>query len=216
MSIKKSFSRGLSYFKSLFLSGLFMILPIIFTFFIVTFTYSFLAKWLVPLKKISPHYIQKIPGSEFFVVTAFILLVGFLLKIFFITPIVHWCENLINKIPFIRSVYSSSKKLVEFFNVSENISKTRKVVLIEFPNKGYFNIAFLLEPATENFQKIIPEKNLEANKIYYKVFMPMSPNPTSGYFFILPEDEIIHTDLTFDEAIKSIVSCGLINPTNIT
>jgi len=205
----------LSYLKSLFLSGLFTIMPLILTVFIITFTYSFIARWLEPLRKMVPVYFQKIPGAEFILVTIAILLIGFLLKIFFITPIVHWFENLIVKIPFIRSVYSSSKILVNFFSVPQTTSKKRKVVLIEFPKKGFFNLAFLLEPATDNFQKLIPKEKLDPQKIYYKVFMPNSPNPTSGYFLILPEDEIIHTDITFDEAIKAIVSCGLITPSSV-
>jgi len=215
VKLTKPIYSSLSYIKKLFLSGLFMILPIVLTMVSISFTYAFIAKWLTPLRKIIPLYFQRIPGSEFILVTVAILLIGFLLKLVFITPIVHWFENLIVKIPLIRSVYSSSKTLVNFFNVSPAVSKKRKVILIEFPRKGFFNIAFLLEPATDNFQKIIPADKLDNKKTYYKVFLPNSPNPTSGYFLILPENEIIYTNLTFDEAIKSVVSCGLITPASI-
>jgi uncharacterized membrane protein len=159
--------------------------------------------------------LQKIPGSEFILVTLFILMLGFFLKVFFISPIVHWFENLIKKIPFIRNVYSASKALVNFFNVPERTSKKRKVILIEFPRRGLFNIAFLLESATDDFQNLIPKEKLIPGKKYFKVFMPNSPTPTSGYFLTLCEDEIIPTDITFEEAIKAIVSCGLITPESI-
>lgn len=212
MKIKNLFYSFISHIKSLFLSGLFMILPIVLTVFILTFTYTFLARWLEPIKRFIPLYLQRIPGSEFILITLAILLIGFLLKLVFITPIIHWFENLIVKIPIIRTIYTSSKTLVNFFNVSPDVSKTRKVILIEFPSKGFFNVAFLLEPATNNFQKLIPDEKLDSSKTYHKVFLPLSPNPTSGYFLIVPEDRIIHTQMTFDEAIKAVVSCGLINP----
>ena len=215
MGLRKAVSKVFSYIKTLFFSGLFTLLPIILTVFILTFTYSFIARWLKPLKEAEPLFLQKFPGSEFVLVTLFILFVGVLLKLFFITPIVHKFEKLIKKIPFIRSIYSSSKALVDFFNVPAKSTKKRTVILIEFPSKGFFNIAFLLEEATDNFQKLIPPEKLLPGKKYYKIFMPNSPNPTSGYFLILPEDEIIFTDMTFDEAIKAVVSCGLITPDSI-
>lgn len=202
----------ISYIKALFLSGLFTILPIILTTSVLIFTYSFIANWLAPLRKMAPSYLQKIPGTEFAIVTIFIMAIGFLLKLFFITPIVQWFEGLINRIPLIRSIYSSSKTLVEFFNVKDPSDKRKKVVLVEFPRKGVFNVGFLLEPATDNFQKLIPDDRIDTTKKYYKIFMPNSPSPATGYFLIMSEDEIIQTDLTFDEAIKSIVSCGLITP----
>jgi len=213
---KKNFvHRILSYIKALFLSGFFMILPIIVTVFILTFTYTFVARWLIPLRKIQPLYLQKIPGSEFILVTIFILAIGFLLKLFFIRPIIHWFENLINKIPIIRSIYSSSKILIDFFSTKKVGAEKRKVILIEFPKKGFFNIAFLLEPATNDFQKLIPEDKILSGQTYYKIFMPNSPNPMTGYFLVLPESEIIKTNMSFDEAIRAIVSAGLVTPESI-
>ena len=115
----------------------------------------------------------------------------------------------------VRTIYSSSKILVDFFNVPNPTEVKRKVVLIEFPRKNCFNIAFLLEDACNSFEKLIPQEKKKDNLKYYKIFMPNSPNPTSGYFLILPEDEIIHTNLTFEEAIKTVVSCGLITPESL-
>ena len=105
--------------------------------------------------------------------------------------------------------------MVDFFNVPAKEYKKRKDILFQFPRKRLFNIGFLLEPATDSFQKLIPKEMQEPGKTYYKVFMPNSPSPMTGYFLILSEDEIIHTDMTFDEAIKTIVSCGLITPDSL-
>ena len=215
MKQKNLLQKIFSLIKSLFLSGLFTILPIIVTIFIIAFTYDFLTRWFKPLRLLEPTYFRQIPGSEFILVTLFILLIGILLKLFIITPIVHWFENLIARIPFIRTIYSSSKILIDFFNIPDPSKATRKVVLIEFPRKGLYNIAFLLEEATSSFQKVLPKKEQETGKIYYKLFMPNSPNPTSGYFLIMPEDEIHPTDMSFEEAIKTVVSCGLITPESL-
>ncbi len=205
----------LSFIKSLFLNGLFTLLPITATIFFVHFTYTLLARWLEPLKKIEPLILQRIPGAEIIIVTIFILLIGIIVKLFVITPLIHKFERIINRIPLIRSVYSSVKKLVEFFYLSQTTAVNKKVVLIQYPKKGSYNIAFLLDSAESTFQKVLPKSEQESGKKFYKVFMPNSPNPTSGYFFILSEDEITHTNISFEEAIKTVVSCGLITPDSL-
>jgi uncharacterized membrane protein len=209
------FKRMTSKLKSLFLSGLFTILPIILTVFVVTFTYELLSRWLKPLQKIQPLLLKKIPGSEIVIITILIIVLGILLKFLLISPLVKAIEAFIGKIPIVRTIYSSSKTLVDFFNVPDPTTVKRKVILIEFPRKGLYNIAFLLESATDGFEKLIPEKDKTPGEKYYKVFMPNSPNPTSGYFLIIPEHEITHTNMTFEEAIKTVVSCGLITPESL-
>ena len=199
----------------MFLNGLFTLLPITATIFFVHFTYTLLARWLEPLKKIEPLILQRIPGAEIIIVTIFILLIGIIVKLFVITPLIHKFERIINRIPLIRSVYSSVKKLVEFFYLSQTTAVNKKVVLIQYPKKGSYNIAFLLDSAESTFKKVLPKSEQESGKKFYKVFMPNSPNPTSGYFFILSEDEITHTNISFEEAIKTVVSCGLITPDSL-
>jgi uncharacterized membrane protein len=206
----------LLFFKSLFLNGLFTILPIAFTLFFLNFIYNFVYRSLNPLKKLQPTFLRKIPGVEFLFVMVFILLIGFLLKIFILDKIIKSLEELVAKIPFVRAIYSSAKMVVDFFRISEKSTETKKVVLIQYPRKGNYHLAFLLESAADSYQKVIPEsKKKHPNEPYVKVFMPNSPNPTTGYFFILPEDEIIHTNITFEECVKTLVSCGLITPESL-
>jgi uncharacterized membrane protein len=141
---------------------------------------------------------------------------GVFLKIFIAKPIIHYFENLIDKIPLIRVIYSAAKILVDFFKFPSSTAKPKKVVLIPYPRNGQFHLAFLLESADSTYKKLLPASHCEdPNEKYYKVFMPNSPNPTSGYFFIMPERDIIHTDITFEEAIKTLVSCGLITPESL-
>lgn len=201
--------RFIKFLKSIFLHGLFTLIPITATIFIITFVYTFMSRWLDPLRRIEPELLQAIPGSEIILVTLLIFGIGALLKLFLLDPIVHYFERLLYKIPLVRTIYSSAKKLVEFFNVPSH-SGMRQVVLIEYPKPGYYNIAFLLGPADNNFGKVI-----KSQEEYIRVFMPNSPNPSSGYFFVLPKSVAIHTDITFEEAIKTIVSCGLIVPDSL-
>ncbi|MFH1461845.1 MAG: DUF502 domain-containing protein [bacterium] len=216
MKKMKTFEKITGAIKSLFLSGLFTILPITATIFLVHFTYNLLSHWLIPLKKFIPILFHNIPGIEFILVTLLIFIIGMIAKILIIAPIIHYFEKLISKIPLIRTIYSAVKTLAQFFNISNIKQVGKKVILIQFPREGFYNIAFLLESAENDFQHLIPMPAKEkATKKYFRVFMPNSPNPASGYFLILPEDEIIHTDMTFEEAIKTIVSCGIITPESI-
>lgn len=212
MNILQFLEKILNFIKSLFLNGIITILPIAATIFFLHFTYNLVARWLYPLKQIEPEFLQKIPGAEFLIVIVAILIIGFLVKFLIITPLIHHFEKVITKIPLIRTVYTSAKTLVNFFNYPSTAQVTQRVVLIEFPKKGFYNLAFLLETAQNDFQKLLPESAPVEEKKFYKVFMPNSPNPTSGYFLIIPEDEIIETNITFEEAIKAVVSCGLITP----
>ncbi len=212
MKILNFLEKILGFIKTLFLSGLFTIIPITATIFFLHFTYNLIANWLKPLKNIEPIFLQQIPGAEFLIVILAILFVGFLVRFLIITPIIHHFEEIIIKIPLIRTIYSSAKTLVTFFNYPTPAQVTKRVVLIQFPKKGFYNLAFLLESAQNDFQKLLPESAPIEGKKFYKIFMPNSPNPTSGYFLILSEDEIIETNITFEEAIKAIVSCGLITP----
>lgn len=218
MKLSEMLAHPLRGFKSLFLSGLFTIIPIAATIFFINFAYGIFAKCLGPLRQLEPDFLQAIPGSEFILVTLLILTTGIILKGFIAHSLVHYFERLIAKIPLVRIVYSSAKIMVDFFKMpkaTDNAIK-KKVVLIPYPKKGQYHLAFLLESAHENYEKLIPENVRHyPNEKYYKVFMPNSPNPTSGYFFIMPEDDIIHTDISFEEAIKALASCGLITPESL-
>lgn len=212
--IAKKLIHGL---KSVFLSGLFTILPIAFTLFALNITYGFIYRSLGPLRRLLPSMLSTIPGSEFILATLLLIALGTLLRLLFIGSVVQIVEDLVIKIPFVRPIYSSAKMVVDFFRLSEKNSASKKVVLIQYPRKENYHLAFLLDTADDNYDKLIPEskKNYSGEK-YLKVFMPHSPNPTSGYFFILPADEVIHTDITFEEAVKTLVSCGLITPDSLT
>jgi uncharacterized membrane protein len=211
---------SLKHIKSLFLSGLFTLIPIAATIFFIHFLYNLVVRSMAPIYKLEPAFLKQIPGFEILVIILLILGIGVFLKGFIVNQIIHYFEKLVSQIPLVRIVYSSAKILVDFFKMPQaqlpGEAAKRRVVLITYPKKGQYHLAFLLEDALDSYSKIISDKFRHyPNERYVKVFMPHSPNPTSGFFFIMSEDEIIHTDITFEEAIKTLVSCGLITPESL-
>ncbi len=208
---------SIAHIRSVFLSGLFTVIPIAATLFFISFLYGLVAKMLVPLRHVQPFCLQRIPGSEFVIVMLVILGIGIVLKVFIMNRLVDFLESMVNRIPLVRIVYSAAKIVVDFFKASDSaLAKSRKVVLIPYPRKGQYHLAFLLESAEATYEPIIPEhfKQFPGER-YVKVFMPNSPNPTTGYFFIMPAAEVIETEISFEEAIKTLVSCGLMTPDSL-
>lgn len=209
--------RCYSFIKTIFLSGLFTIIPIALTLFSIKFVYGFVYNVLHPIRCVMPQIFQHILGIEFLLATVLILLLGVILKLFVINAIMHYIDQAFERIPLVRIVYSSAKILVNFFQINKKITPmAKKVVLIQYPRERNYHIAFLLEEVADSYSLIIPDAHKkDPSEKFYKVFMPHSPSPMTGYFFILPECDIIHTEITFEEAIRSIVSCGLITPESL-
>jgi len=216
--IKNKILIFLNKLKSIFLTGLFTLIPISITIFFITFAINTFTHSIIPLKKIEPEFLTHIPGIELLLIISFIILIGIISKFFIIKPIVHYFEKIINKIPVIRTIYSGAKTLVDFFNLKkqeENVK--RQVVLIRYPNEHTYNIAFIWGSAKDSFQKVITAeycKLKDKNDEYVRVFMPFAATHT-GCFFIIPKSQTIPTNISFEEAIKTVVSCGLITPESL-
>lgn len=214
--IWQTFKKIVVEIKNLFVSGLLTIIPIAATLFFINFAYNFLYRCLEPLYRIEPLYLKNIPGSQFLIIVFLIVAIGIIIKIFIAKTFFNYFENLIDRIPLIRVVYSAAKILVDFFKMPSSKAKPKKVVLIPYPRDGQYHLAFLLESADDSYRRLLEGTQFfRPGEKYYKVFMPNSPNPTSGYFFIMHESDIINTDITFEEAIKTLVSCGLITPESL-
>lgn len=203
-SIIDVFKKFIDKLTSLFLTGLFGILPVTLTIAVFTLTLRVLQNWLEPLKRFGLPFIGMIPYSEVLLAIAIIFIVGIVYNTFIVRPLIHAIENLFFKIPLIRPVYSGIKKLVEAFSFQDKVSFS-KVVMVEFPRPGVYSIGFL---ANELDVKISPDKN----KKYYSIFIPTTPNPTSGFLVLLPDDQISVIDITRQEAMAMIISGGIIQP----
>jgi len=192
--------------KSIFLNGLFTLLPISITFLLFKASFKLIEGWIEPVKKFQPKFLQHVPHADFVLVILFIFIVGIILKFFILKKIIHAVEETVFfRIPILRAVYPGIKQLVHALTKQDQLS-FNKVVLLEFPRAGIYSIGFL---TSEFAKKAVP--NLD-EKIYYNVFIPTTPNPTTGFFVIAPSEDIMDVDLTKQEAMAIIISGGIIKP----
>jgi len=145
------------------------------------------------------------PGLGLVLVTLFIFLVGLLTRNFFGARLVHYGDRLVARIPIVRTVYQSVKQLTEAV-LGNSGQSFQKVVLVEFPRSGIYSVGFLAGSAAA-------ELETQTGKKMWSVFIPCTPNPTTGYYVVVPESEVIFLDMTVEEAFKLIISGGLITPT---
>ncbi len=201
---KNIFIAIIDYICSLFLTGLLLILPITLTIAVFTITFRMIVGWLEPLKRFGSPFIGSIPYSEVILAFGLILAAGALYNMFLVRPIIHALEKLFEKIPIIRPVYSGIKKLVHAFSFQDKASFTQ-VVRVEFPKKGIYSIGFLASQIDPQFAPPIDKK-------YFSVFIPTTPNPTSGFLVLVPEEEIAIIDISRQDAMAMIISGGIIQP----
>ena len=156
-------------------------------------------------KEINPnHYLPfDIPGLEILIALVIITIIGWLSLSFLGKKIIDIFNNILKRIPILRTIYSAIGQMTESLTKSDNNQKS--VVLIEYPKKGVWAVGF----ATKKNETEISKKT---NKNLINVFLPTTPNPTSGFLLMFPEDEVIYLDMTFEEASKFIVSAGTSAP----
>tara|TARA_B100001057_G_scaffold434678_1_gene464486 strand:- start:2372 stop:2989 length:618 start_codon:yes stop_codon:yes gene_type:complete len=185
--------------RNYFITGVVVLIPIGFT--------LYLSKILIGLSsKILPENINPnsylpyaIPGIEIIISILFITFVGGLSLSFFGKKILKLIDDLFKRIPLLRTIYSAISQMTETFSKKDDDKKS--VVLVEYPRKGVWAVGFATrenttEMATKTNQKLI------------NVFVPTTPNPTSGFLLMFPIDEVIYLNMTFEEASKFIVSAG--------
>lgn len=203
--MKQSYQNFIHEIKSIFLSGLFTILPLTLTLILFKASFNIIRGWIAPISKIEPKCLQNVAYSEFILVIIFIFLLGVILKFFILKKIIHLIEEKVFfKVPLLRSVYSGIKQLVHALTQQDQLS-FNKVVLVEFPTSGTYSLGFL----TGEFLSLIPNKE---SIQHYNIFIPTTPNPTTGFFVIVSKEKFSEIDLTRQEAMAIIISGGIIKP----
>lgn len=147
-----------------------------------------------------------IPGLGVIVVLGIIFLIGLLVRNYIGSRIIDFGESLVYRIPLVRPLYSAVKQLLGAI-FSESSRSFQRVALIQFPRKGIYAVCFITGVATGEVQDRTTERVVN-------VFLPTTPNPTSGFYLLVPESELIETSLTVEEAFKLIVSGGLASSVN--
>ncbi len=205
IKIKKKKISIISKLRNYFITGIVVSVPIGITLYLTKFLIS-ISSNLIP-KEINPNsYLPfSIPGLEIILSIIFITIIGGLSLSFIGKKILQFFNQTLKKIPILRTIYSAIGQMTE--SLAPNKGNKKSVVLIEYPRKGTWAVGF----ATKDNKGEISDKT---NSDLVNVFVPTTPNPTSGFLLMFPKSEIIYLDMSFEEASKFIVSAGTSNPSN--
>ena len=205
VKIKKKKTPIFSRLRNYFINGIVVLVPIGITLYLTKFFIS-ISSNLIP-KEINPNsYLPfSIPGLEILLSIIFITIIGGLSLSFIGKKILQFFNQTLKKIPILRTIYSAIGQMTE--SLAPKKGNKKSVVLIEYPRKGTWAVGF----ATKDNKGEISDKT---NSELVNVFVPTTPNPTSGFLLMFPKSEIIYLDMSFEEASKFIVSAGTSNPTN--
>ena len=189
--------------RNYFFTGIIVLVPIGFTLYLSRFLMN-ISSDLLP-SKINPNsYLPiNIPGIEIIITIFFITFVGFLSLSFIGKKFLQLVDTLFKKIPLLGTFWSAVKQMSQSFK--DNKHKKKSVVLVEYPRKGVWAVGF----ATKDNQGEIKNKT---NKDLVNVFVPTTPNPTSGFLLMFEKNDIIYLDMSFEEASKFVVSAGTTSP----
>ena len=201
--IKKKKSSIISRLRNYFIAGIIVLVPLGFTLYLTIFLVS-ISSNLIP-EEINPNsYLPfSVPGLEIVLSIIFITLIGFISLSFIGKRVLKIINDLLKKIPFLRTIYSAIGQMTESF--ANKKGKKKSVVLVQYPRKGSWAVGF----ATKDNKGEISRKT---NSNLVNVFIPTTPNPTSGFLLMFPKEEVIYLDMSFEEASKFIVSAGTSNP----
>ena len=191
--------------RNYFITGIIVLVPIGFTLYLTIFLVS-ISSNLIPAEINPNNYMPfSIPGLEIALSIIFITLIGFISLSFIGKRILKLINDLLKKIPFLRTIYSAITQMTETF--ANKKGKKKSVVLVQYPREGIWAVGF----ATKENKGEISKKT---NDNLVNVFVPTTPNPTSGFLLMFPKKDVIYLDMNFEEASKFIVSAGTSNPKN--
>lgn len=197
--------------KKYFLTGLVILLPIAVTVWAIVFIVRFLTK---PFMGLMTHFVRELPiaGSEngirilsevliLISLVVFTFFLGLIARRFFFNRLIEIGDKMLYRIPLVNKVYKTSKELVTSLFASQKNS-FKQVVLLHFPSKDSYCIGLIASPSPKTFSE----------KPLLSVFIPTTPNPTTGFLVMMPKDELIYLNMKAEDAFKYVVSCAMILP----
>lgn len=199
--------------RNIFIAGLLTILPIFITYFMLSFLFKKMDSLSQPMVQQLLSYLSftgykstYVPGLGITLTILIIFFTGLIVTNVVGSKLMAFGENLLNKIPLVNSVYGASKQFLQAISLSGQDSFS-KVIMVEYPRKGVYSIGFITCATTGEPQRFT-EKEL------VNIFIPTTPNPTSGMLIMAPKDDIIPLSMTVEEGIKLVVSGGMVTPFN--
>ena len=193
--------------KNYFLTGLLVILPIFITVKVILFLIRGMDAILkiIPVKYLPETYLHiHIPGLGLIFVVILVLAAGLLTRNIVGRKIVHLGENVVDRIPLVRILYAGVKQLLETIFLQKT-DAFKRVALVEYPRRGTYVIGFITGESKGEVQD-------KTDKHMMNVFVPTTPNPTSGFYILIPEDEVVMLNMSVEDAFKLIISGGIVSP----
>jgi len=197
--------------KKYLITGLLVLVPLVITIWVLKSLIGIMDQSLLLLPEAwHPHTLfgRDIPGFGVILTIAIVLTTGVIATNFFGMQIILLWEKLLNRLPVVKSIYSSVKQVSDTL-FSDSGNAFRKAVLVQFPREGSWTIAFLTGTPGGDVVNYL-------HGDYVSVFVPTTPNPTGGYFLMVPKADVVELDMSVDEALKYIISMGVVAPANKT
>lgn len=192
-----------------FLTGLIIVAPVVITIYliwaIITFVDNAVVPWLPEVYNPRTYIDVDIPGFGLFIFIVLTTIVGYFTKNLFGRQLVRIAEGWVDRMPVVRSIYNALKQIVETI-LSQSSTSFQRACLVEYPRKGIWAIAFV----STSTKGEIPGK--AGRQAMVSVFLPTTPNPTSGFLLFVPTEDIIELDMSVEEAAKLVISAGLVTP----
>ncbi|MBT3216198.1 MAG: DUF502 domain-containing protein [Candidatus Marinimicrobia bacterium] len=185
--------------KRTIFAGLLSVVPLVLTISILRFLFNFLDGITAPLLK---SIEVNIPGLGLLLTLILIYILGLIVTNVVGKRLFSWGEKIVTSIPLIKPIYSTIKQITGAFS-GASVKSFREVIFIQYPRKGLWTLAFVTN-----------DSKAEDGSEFYHLFVPTTPNPTSGVYIILPKKDTIESDMTVEDGLKSIISGGVLAPKN--
>jgi uncharacterized membrane protein len=198
----------MSRIRTYLLTGLLVLVPLALTVWVITFILSAVDNWLPKAWQPRALFGFDIPGFGFVTVILLVFLVGLLAHNFIGRQVVTAWNSLLNRIPVVRGLYNGIKQVSDTL-FSENGNAFREAVLVQYPHQGLWTIAFVTGKPNGEVAERLREKGKDD---LVSVYVPTTPNPTSGFFLMLPRADTLPLAMSVDEALKYIISMGVVSP----
>ncbi|MFZ5946046.1 MAG: DUF502 domain-containing protein [Bacillota bacterium] len=199
--------------QAYFLTGLAVLLPTVISIYVFLIIFNFIDRLFLgklPFAKYIPglnhlnSWAHSFPGIGFLTTIIFILLIGMLAKNILGKRLIHYFDRLMLSLPVVKSIYHAVKQIVEAF-MHQGKDAFQKVVLIQYPRKGLYALAFVTGTSKGEIQA-----KTESEMV--NIFLPTTPNPTSGFLLLVPKEDLIPLEMSVEEGIKLIISGGVVVP----
>ena len=200
--------------RAYFLAGVLVTAPLAVTIALASWLVEFVDSRVVPLipQKYNPDVYLKeylgfeigLPGLGLIVLAIFITLVGAITAGFIGRMVLRFYENMLNRMPVVRSIYGATKQVLETV-LQRQSGAFRQAVLVEYPRRGIWAVAFITGRTEGEVQNLIADDLIN-------IFLPTTPNPTSGFLLFVPKGDLVMLDMSVEEAIKMVISAGIVTP----